>query len=502
MRRRRPSLAANPVLVGAVTTLVVVTAVFLAYNANQGLPFVPTFQLKVEVPNASRLVVGNDVREGGERIGQVTEIDPVKLPDGKLGAQLTVKIDRGATPLPDDSSIIIRPRSTLGLKYVDLVRGRSDRELAENGVLVARAGAIPPELDELFGMFDPPTRRDSRENLTTFGSALAGRGADLNRTLAALPQLFGDLPPVMRVLSDPDTRLRAFFRELADAARITVPVATALSQGFTYGADTFEALSRDPQALEDTIAESPPTLDVALRSLPAQRPFLHELAAISGDVRGVAREARLSAPLLVRALDAGTAVLPETPPFNDRLRKTFAAFDDLARSPTTNLTLAGLQSTTATLDPTLKFLGPQITVCNYWNYWWTYLSDHLAERVPSGTIERIEAKTAPGAIASFGATRPANNDGDPITGAVLGDPVNLHAQYHGRAVDEQGNADCESGQRGYPKRLAEGAPAGLDIAVDPRTPGLQGPTFTGKPKVPAGQTFSAEPTGLAPKVVP
>ena len=28
-------------LVGAVTTLVIVVAVFLAYNANNGLPFVP-----------------------------------------------------------------------------------------------------------------------------------------------------------------------------------------------------------------------------------------------------------------------------------------------------------------------------------------------------------------------------------------------------------------------------------------------------------------------------
>ena len=38
---------ANPVLVGAVTVLAVLVAVFLAYNANQGLPFVPTRELKV-----------------------------------------------------------------------------------------------------------------------------------------------------------------------------------------------------------------------------------------------------------------------------------------------------------------------------------------------------------------------------------------------------------------------------------------------------------------------
>jgi hypothetical protein len=42
---RRNSIAANPVLIGAATTLVVIVAVFLAYNANNGLPFVPTYAL-------------------------------------------------------------------------------------------------------------------------------------------------------------------------------------------------------------------------------------------------------------------------------------------------------------------------------------------------------------------------------------------------------------------------------------------------------------------------
>ena len=36
MRRGSASIAANPVLIGAATTLVVIVAVFLAYNANNG----------------------------------------------------------------------------------------------------------------------------------------------------------------------------------------------------------------------------------------------------------------------------------------------------------------------------------------------------------------------------------------------------------------------------------------------------------------------------------
>ena len=69
---RAGSLAASPTLVGAVTVLVVTVAVFLAYQANQGLPFVPTYKLSAQVPNANTIVPGNEVRVGGIRVGAIT----------------------------------------------------------------------------------------------------------------------------------------------------------------------------------------------------------------------------------------------------------------------------------------------------------------------------------------------------------------------------------------------------------------------------------------------
>ena len=493
-RRRARSVIANPVLVGAVTVLVIAVAVFLAYNANQGLPFVPTYEVKVETPSAARLVVGNDVREGGVRIGQVSEIKAVPMTGGRTGAQLTLKLDKGAGPIPDDSRLVIRPRSALGLKYVDLLRGRSDRTLPQGSVVRVSRGVVPPELDDIFGMFDPRTRADIQRNLFTFGGGLASRGPELNRSLAALAPLVRDLDPVMRTLADPDTRLREFLRELANAARVTVPVRDPLANGFARGAEVFEALSRDPRALRDTISESPPTLAAGLRSFPVQRPFLRDLAAISDDLRATAAEVRRSIPTLNVALATGTRVLPDTPPFNERLGRALEALRVLAASPTTDLVLRGLRATTGTLDPTLRFAGPHVTVCNYWNYWWTVLSDHLAEEEVTGTLQRIQVKQAPGQLAQFGATQPANGEPvDPLTQQVMGDPVNLHAQYHGRAVNERGEADCESGQRGYMRRAAAGAPPNLNIVVDPRVPGDQGPTYTGRPRVPEGQTFIAEP---------
>ena len=505
MRSSARSVSGNPVLIGAMTLLVVVVGVFLAYNANNGLPFVPTYEFKIDSPDAARLVVGNEVREGGERIGQVSEIEPVRLADGSLGASLGVSLDQSAGPIPVDSTALIRPRSALGLKYVDLIRGEADRMLPEGATISIGEGAIPPELDDFFEIFREDTREDVRSNLETFGGGLAGRGEAINRTLAALPELLRDIQPVMQVLSDPDTGLRRFVRELEDAARVVAPVSESFARGFTAGADTFEAFSRDPAALEETIAESPPTLSAGIRSFAIQRPFLRHLASLSTDLRATAAEVRVSVPPVNRALAAGTPVLRRTPELNADLEVAMEALYDLSRSPTTDLVLGGLANTMRTLRPTLRYVGPHITVCNYWNYWWTYFQDHLSERNETGTIQRIQAKSAPeqdNQLGSFGASQPANAEGvhEPTT-ELFGDPARLHAQAYGRAVDAEGRADCESGQRGYPRRLAEGMPAKYDVVLDPRTPGRQGPTFTGRERVPKGQTYSAEPTGAAPDVV-
>src|SRR5690349_25103936 len=81
------SLTASPTMVGAVTTLVVIVAVFLAHNANAGLPFVPVYRVSVEIPDAARLTNNNEIRIGGHRVGVVESIDVIQQDDTQLTAQ-------------------------------------------------------------------------------------------------------------------------------------------------------------------------------------------------------------------------------------------------------------------------------------------------------------------------------------------------------------------------------------------------------------------------------
>ena len=118
-------LSGSPVLVGAVTVIVAIVAVFLSYNANEGLPFVPTYSLTANVPNANGLVRGNEVRMGGSRIGVVTEIKTRPPGERRRRGQPELELDERIIPLPKDSTLIIRPRSALGLKYVEITKGTS-----------------------------------------------------------------------------------------------------------------------------------------------------------------------------------------------------------------------------------------------------------------------------------------------------------------------------------------------------------------------------------------
>ena len=167
---RRGGVAGNPVLIGAATILVVLVAVFLAYNANQGLPFVPTYQLRAEVPSAANLVVGNDVRIGGSRVGFVGDIQAQTRDDGTTIAVLDLTLERSVSPLPRDSTLIIRPRSALGLKYVEITRG-SDSEGYDDGATIPIESATPTpvEFDEVLNMFDAETRDAAAANTRGFG---------------------------------------------------------------------------------------------------------------------------------------------------------------------------------------------------------------------------------------------------------------------------------------------------------------------------------------------
>jgi ABC-type transporter Mla subunit MlaD len=500
MKGRSASVFANPVLVGAVTVLVVIVAVFLSYNANNGLPFVPTTSLKVRFLNGQNLVKGNEIRSGGFRIGIVDDMKPVQLSAGQVGAELKLKLDKTVGKIPADSRWRIRPRSALGLKYLELTEGHSKRTYRDGDTVPIEQTQVSVDLDEVFKMFDPKTRAASQQNLQGFGDSFAGRGAAVGRTVEEAPRLFGHLQPVARNLADPKTELPNFFKELGDAARIVAPISKTNSRLFTTMADTWEAVARDPEALRQFISKQPPTMDAGISSFRVQRPFLAHLTAFSHDFSGATHELRGALPDINPALETGTRIQRRVPELNKKLEGTFAALQDLTSAPSTNAAIRALTATVTTLNPQLRFYGPYVTVCNAPNYFFTYLAEHFSEPDTVGESQRALANSAgqqDDSLGAMGADQPANGHE-----VKSGNAQFLHGDPYGAAITPDGRADCEAGQRGYPERNARFYDKRFKIDQDARTPGAQGPTFSGRPRVPAGQTYTSVPETGAYAAIP
>ena len=506
MRRTPENPFKNPTLVGALTVLAIVLAVYLAYSANRGLPFLPTRELKVDMRSGADLVVGADVDEGGTRIGQLTAMQPVELrASGQVVAQLTLTLSKSHGYVPLDSKVSIGERSLLGEKYIELTKGSSRLNFADGGTLPLTQSSVPVQIDEVFNTFTPRTRTAVQGNLAGFGDTFAGRGDALSQTVQDLPTLLQHLTPVAANLASPQTELTRFLNSTNAFTSTLAPVSQVNSELFTNMADTFGAISSSPKNLEQTIAESPSTLAVSTRSLSVQRPFLADLARLGTELNPATAELRAALPDINPALEAGAQTLARTPVLDRGLQQTMESLRNLALAPGTNIALNGLVDTVNTLNPMMRYLGPYVTVCNYFNYFWTYLSDDVSEKTSFGTAQRVLVKIPnllqPNNVGLIGAPSPANGGGVDL-GPLLANEY-LHTQAYQAAIDNQGNADCEVGQRGYPQRLDYFDAQGRNLVTDPHIPGDQGPTYTGQARVPAGETYSRNPqTGPQTEPIP
>ncbi|HEU4979544.1 MAG TPA: MlaD family protein, partial [Solirubrobacteraceae bacterium] len=221
--RSNNPIAANPVFLGALTVLVVSVAMFLAYNANNGLPFVPTYRIDAVVPDAAELVAGNDVDVGGARVGRVARVS-AGFADGRPVAVLALVLDKTLEPLPADTLVTVRQRSNIGLKYVELRPGRARTPVPQDGTLPLRDAIPAVDLDQVLNTLDPRTRRAAADAVSALGVGLAGRGADLGEAFGNLPRIMGDLEVVGRTLAGPQADLRGFVDGAASAAAAIAPV--------------------------------------------------------------------------------------------------------------------------------------------------------------------------------------------------------------------------------------------------------------------------------------
>ncbi|HLH66836.1 MAG TPA: MlaD family protein [Solirubrobacteraceae bacterium] len=442
---------ASPVLIGALTVLVTIVAVTLAYNATNGLPFVPSYTLHVQAADASELTYGDEVDMGGARVGVVSSVTPARLRDGRAIALLNLRLDRSIEPLPVDSTFTVRLKGAIGLKYLQVTLGHSRRGWPNGATVPLSQESSEVDFDQVLSMFTPPTRAGVQRSTLGLGEALAGRGYDLNEAIGAFVPLLGDLRPVMTNLASRASNLGGFVRGLESWIGGLAPVAQTQAQLFASLDSTFTALAGVAvPSLQQTIADTPPMLSATIADEPTIGPFLADTAALLRELAPGVATLPASAPVLARAFETGRRTLPGTAALDRRLVALSRSLAAYASNAAVQAGLDRLTLTLSRLGPPLAFLTPAQTTCNYVTLFLRNAQSLLSEHVSQGALLRF---------VQVAITDEPGFESEPSSGAYTGPAGPSYGPLHANPYPytaAPGQPDvCAAGNERYDARRAQ-----------------------------------------------
>lgn len=353
-RRRRDEPSRSSYALSGIATLALLALVsFLSLRAiSDGVPGLRYQSYFASFADAGSLRTHDEIRIAGRRQGQVGK---VTSRDGR--ALVELRMDPGINSLPSDTQALVRPRGLLGTRYVQVILGKSSRDLAPGEEIRAGAQAFSNGVPELLDTFDARTRAAAQGATGGFGGGLAGRGTSINRTLETLPRGSADLQRVADAVLHHGGAAQRLFPSLAAGSSALAGTDGSLAASFDPTSRALQPFIDTRALVYDTLAEAPPALSSADTGLQSGR----ELLAAA---RRLSVGARDALPIAPRALSATAALLRTSDAPLKRTVKLLSAAGK-AVPPTLDITrslkpmLAPLQGTMSNL------LQPVVTLGRY-----------------------------------------------------------------------------------------------------------------------------------------
>ena len=297
--------------IGICAVLGLVGLVVLAVTAQNGVPdYIPGVHrtlAEAAFTNVGALQSGDDVRIADVRAGYVQSI---ALVNGQ--PVVSMKLD-GGRPVYADASAVIRARSGLGQKYVDLNPGTPSAGPLGSSIVPTSHTLPATDLDDVLSTLDAPTRQGLSTTLRQLGGGLAGRGQDLNDGLAALPSELNDVAAISNSLSTNNG---------SDLASM-LQTANTLSQSLAQQSGQLAALTRDSATTFNALAAGGGSyLATAIQSAPgglaALKTSMEHLRVPLAETRAAAIALRPGAEALGSATpDLRGFLQSAVPPLND-----------------------------------------------------------------------------------------------------------------------------------------------------------------------------------------
>jgi phospholipid/cholesterol/gamma-HCH transport system substrate-binding protein len=289
MNKNPPSIGRIAAMVGF-TLSVAALLMFLWVSFGGTLPLRPeSYRFKAAFPEASLLVKEADVRMAGVNVGKVKQKE---LGPGGRSTLVTMEIDHRFAPIGRDARAILRQKSLLGESYVEITPGSPGaKKLADGGTLPSSQVEDTVELDEVFRVFDPATRRAFQQWLHEAGIVTSGTfPRDFSDSLGNAAPFFTGGARLLRPLAEQQVALRRVFRDTGRVFNAVSREDSQLRGLITNGEATFGALASRDDALAETFQIFPTFLRETRATVQRLEAFARNTDPLVRDLREPARD--------------------------------------------------------------------------------------------------------------------------------------------------------------------------------------------------------------------
>jgi virulence factor Mce-like protein len=281
-----------------------------------------TYRVDAVFDTAKGIIPGQLVKVAGARVGKVKDVTLT----GDYKARIHMEVERRFAPFRSDAACSIQPEGLLAENFVQCDPGTPDGQplRAENGhapTVPVRQTAVPVSLNDLFDIWNVPTRERLSVLVNELGIGFAGRGEDLNEvlrranpTLTLARQAIGKLNRQRRQLQQVITSTDRVVGELAGRRDRVADFVDQAARVTTQTALHNRSLGESIRRLPDLLRATRPALQRLDELSAAGTPLLRDLRTAAPDVN------RLSAGIKPFATAGLPAVRGLEPAFATALR--------------------------------------------------------------------------------------------------------------------------------------------------------------------------------------
>ena len=260
------------------------------------------YEMSAEFNQAENLGSQADVRISGVNVGKVISVGL----DRRTGlTRAVMEISPQFAPRPADTRAILRQKTLLGETYVELSPGSPTGPKLADGATLPKGQIAPTvQLDQILSAFDPATRQAFETWMQQQGTALTGRGQDLNAALAELYPFATNVDSVLAVLNRDSAATSTLLNDGGQVLAAVTRSPAALQQLVTNANTTFSATAAQAAALAATIKAFPPFLG-------ATKTTIDRVSRFAATTKPLVDELRPAAVQLSPALESLAVLAPE-----------------------------------------------------------------------------------------------------------------------------------------------------------------------------------------------